>query len=127
MWFCSPVLASGTAVAAGEEGGVGATADGSGQPPVAFEPEVRGSDVAVFVAGVIPFAWATGSFWTRVLKGEVFGTGRDRVVFDQPFSDNGAKPGARKLTSAALNVSYALFIIAGGSLALALVAFLQAK
>ncbi len=109
-----------------------------------FEPEVRNQDIAVFAAGVLPFVWATGEFWRRVLRGEVFGTGRDKVVIPKPSSfaaeeadlDEGeagegksAKrraPG-RQLTSAALNAAYALFVIAGGSLALALVAFLQAK
>ena len=112
-----------------EEGAEGAGAMISDTPPTAmtFEPEVRNSDVAVFVAGVVPFVWATGEFWRRVLKGEVFGTGRDSVRFDQPFNDNAERAGGRKLTSTALNAAYALFIVAGGSLALALVAFLQAS
>ena len=111
-----------------EEGAEGAVAMISDTPAaMTFEPEVRNSDVAVFVAGVVPFVWATGEFWRRVLKGEVFGTGRDSVRFDQPFNDNAERVGGRKLTSTALNAAYALFIVAGGSLALALVAFLQAS
>ena len=80
-----------------EEGAEGAGAMISDPPPAAmtFEPEVRNSDVAVFVAGVVPFVWATGEFWRRVLKGEVFGTGRDSVRFDQPFNDNAERAGGR--------------------------------
>ena len=95
-----------------------------------FEPVVRGQDIAVFAAGVVPFVWATGEFWRRVLRGEVFGTGRDSVRIDNPFDESeggaGRSSGGRKLTKSALNVAALLFAIAGGSLLLALVAFLQA-
>merc|ERR1712032_112756 len=96
-------------------------------PEMKFEPEVRASDLGVFIAGAIPFVWATGEFWRRVLRGEVFGTGRDSVRFDQPWSEGDQPGGGRKLTSSALNAAYFLFLIAGGSLLLALVAFVQAK
>ena len=96
-------------------------------PEMTFEPEVRAQDLGVFVAGVIPFIWATGEFWRRVLKGEVFGTGRDSVRFEQPWNEEEVQPGGRKLTSSALNAAYLLFLVAGGSLFLALIAFLQAK
>ena len=44
-----------------EEGAEGAVAMISDTPAaMTFEPEVRNSDVAVFVAGVVP-VWATGS------------------------------------------------------------------
>ena len=44
-----------TALADGDEGGDPETV----QPgTVAFEPQVRNSDIAVFIAGVIPFVWA---------------------------------------------------------------------
>lgn len=111
-----------SALATGEEG----DAPGATTIPQTFEPEVRKQDLAVFVAGVIPFIWATGEFWRRVLKGEVFGTGKDSVRFEmEGVEDTGA--GGRKLTSTALNAAYLLFIIAGGSLGLALIAFLQAR
>lgn len=127
MWagiLLSSSVEPSTALADGDDGGDPATV----QPgAVAFEPQVRNSDIAVFIAGVIPFVWATGEFWRRVLKGEVFGTGKDRVIFDQSFNDNASSAsGGRKLTSTALSAAYGLFAIAGVSLALALVAFVQA-
>ena len=42
------------------------------------------TNVAVFVVGLIPFAWATVEFWRRIAVGATFGTGKDSVVIPRP-------------------------------------------
>jgi len=81
-------------------------------------PQVSGSDVAVFVAGCIPFLWATWEFWRRIAVGETFGTGRDAVVFPKEAiigeDDNrSSSRGRRTLGAGALLAAYALFTIVG--------------
>ena len=107
--------------------------DGDGTPTTNtadFAPVVRQSDVVVFVVGVLPFIWATGEFWRRVLRGEVFGTGRDSVVIPKDFGEQGDEGGGgrrRVLTSSALTTAWLLFAIAGASVAIALVVFFEAQ
>ena len=84
----------------------------------------------MFVVGVLPFIWATGEFWRRVLRGEVFGTGRDSVVIPKDFGEQGDEEGGgrrRVLTSSALTTAWLLFAIAGASVAIALVVFFEAQ
>ena len=53
------------------------------------------SDTLVFIAGIIPFAWATVEFWRRIAVGASFGTGQDSVVIigedNEPQSSRGRR------------------------------------
>mmetsp|Transcript_14400 Transcript_14400/g.38559 ORF Transcript_14400/g.38559 Transcript_14400/m.38559 type:complete len:211 (+) Transcript_14400:103-735(+) len=90
---------------------------------------VTAQDTLVFVVGSVPFVIATWQFWTRIAKGQRFGTGKDSVVFDtgrKPREDStsalgtndGSSAGAEKpakrataqrtLSPAALKIAYAL-------------------
>jgi hypothetical protein len=42
------------------------------------------TNIAVFIIGLIPFAWATVEFWRRIAFGESFGTGKDSVIIPRP-------------------------------------------
>ena len=76
-------------------------------------------DVLVFIAGLIPFGWATVEFWRRIAVGEPFGTGKDSVFIGK---DNAPKEsrGRQTLDRGAFFVAYILFGIAGGAIALTL-------
>jgi hypothetical protein len=50
-------------------------------PTVAVGGQLSEVNVAVFIAGIIPFAIATFEFWRRIAVGDPFGTGSDAVVF----------------------------------------------
>jgi hypothetical protein len=77
------------------------------------------SDVWVFVAGIIPFVWATIEFWRRIAVGEPFGTGSDSVIIGQDNNPQSSR-GRRVLGKDALIVAYILFGISAGVLGLVL-------
>lgn len=94
------------------------------------------TNVAVFVVGLIPFAWATVEFWRRIAVGATFGTGKDSVVIPRPqdvlLDDDGnplitigedANPsssrGRQVLGKDALVVAYLLFGIAAAAVGIA--------
>lgn len=94
------------------------------------------TNVAVFVVGLIPFAWATVEFWRRIAVGATFGTGKDSVVIPRPqdvlLDDDGnplitigedANPsssrGRQVLGKDALVVAYLLFGIAAAAVGVA--------
>ena len=74
------------------------------------------SDVWVFLAGIFPFAWATYEFWRRIMFGESFGTGSDRVIIGMEDSPSDSR-GARVLGRGALVTAYAIFVCAFATLA----------
>lgn len=74
------------------------------------------SDVWVFVAGIFPFAWATYEFWRRIMFGESFGTGSDRVIIGMEDSPSDSR-GTRVLGRGALVTAYVLFVCAFATLA----------
>ncbi|CAB9496590.1 expressed unknown protein [Seminavis robusta] len=78
------------------------------------------ADVWVFVAGVIPFAWATIEFWRRIAVGESFGTGSDSVTIIGQDNNPESSRGRRVLGKDALIVAYILFGIVAGVLGLVL-------
>jgi len=94
-----------------------------------FVPQgVTALDTGVFVVGIIPFIWAAVSFWTRIVNGQPFGTGKDSVVIDTGREDWKAADGtgsSRILSAGALRLAYVLMAFAGVSLAGVLYAFLQ--
>lgn len=66
------------------------------------------TDVWVFVAGIIPFVWATIEFWRRIAVGEPFGTGSDSVIIGEGNNPESSH-GKRVLGKDALIVAYLLF------------------
>ena len=107
--------------------------------PAEVEALSTTSIIAVFVAGVIPFLWATVEFWRRIATGSSFGTGSDSITIvdindddikEENFSleeteeggilktttnSNGAKrqkPQKRVLGRGALVIAYVLFSVA---------------
>ena len=78
------------------------------------------SDVWVFVAGIIPFGWATIEFWRRIAVGESFGTGSDSIVIIGEDSNPDSSRGRRVLGKDALVVAYILFGIAAAVLGVVL-------
>jgi len=92
------------------------------------------TDIAVFIAGIIPFAWATVEFWRRIAVGASFGTGADSVVIDPnlevvTIGEDGAplsSRGRRVLGKGALAAAYLLFGIAIAVLGLTAVSVLSA-
>lgn len=74
------------------------------------------SDVWVFVAGIIPFGWATIEFWRRIAVGDSFGTGSDSIVIIGEDSNPDSSRGRRVLGKDALVVAYILFGIAAAVL-----------
>ena len=100
--------------------------------PPSAEALSPATNVAVFVVGLIPFAWATVEFWRRIAVGATFGTGKDSVVIPRPqdvlLDDDGnplitigedANPassrGRQVLGKDALVVAYLLFGIAAAA------------
>lgn len=97
-----------------------------------------GVDMAIFVAGLFPFLWATWEFWRRIAVGAPFGTGRDSIRIPSPWAskddnDNkdddirealdmddvtSPKPRRRMLDRGSLITAYVLFAVAGAALAL---------
>ena len=74
------------------------------------------TDTYVFVAGIFPFMWATYEFWRRIMFGESFGTGTDRVIIGMDDSPQDSR-GTRVLGRGALVTAYVLFVCAFGTLA----------
>uniref|UniRef100_A0A8J9T8K0 Uncharacterized protein n=1 Tax=Phaeodactylum tricornutum TaxID=2850 RepID=A0A8J9T8K0_PHATR len=74
----------------------------------------------IFVAGLVPFVWATVEFWRRIAVGESFGTGSDSIVIigedDAPESSRGR----RVLGKGALFTAYVLFTISAAVLGIVL-------
>lgn len=87
---------------------------------------LRNSDVVVFIAGIIPFVWATIEFWRRIAVGEPFGTSKDSVVIVRPTTTIGQdgnpsqSRGRQTLGQGALIVAYLLFGVAAGVILLTL-------
>jgi hypothetical protein len=73
----------------------------------------------VFVAGIVPFAWATIEFWRRISVGESFGTGRDSIVIGMDDSPADSR-GRRVLGKGALFTAVVLFTLAFGTIGLVL-------
>ena len=88
-----------------------------------FEPRgVTPEDTIVFILGTIPFLWATVEFWSRIARGDSFGTGKDSVIINDT-SGNRKRPLQRVLGQDAIIAAYILFAIAFASGVLVLVAF----
>jgi hypothetical protein len=90
---------------------------------------LHNSDVVVFIAGIIPFVWATIEFWRRIAVGEPFGTSKDSVVIVRPTSkittigqdgNPSQSRGRQTLGQGALIVAYILFGVASGVILLTL-------
>ena len=99
-------------------------------------PAVEGlsptANTIIFIIGLIPFIWATYEFWSRIAVGASFGTGADSIQI-KPLSD-GMKElttigkegdlkksrGQQVLGDDALIVAYFLFIVAIGSVGIAI-------
>ena len=77
------------------------------------------TDIAVFIVGLIPFAWATVEFWRRIAVGASFGTGQDSVVIIGDDDDPAGSRGRRVLGKGALAIAYVLFGIAALSIGIA--------
>lgn len=87
---------------------------------------VTNKDVWVFVAGVIPFAWATVEFWRRIAVGEPFGTGSDSVFIGKDNVPSESR-GRRTLDRGAFTVAYILFGIAAGIIGLTIFSILSSS
>lgn len=122
----------------------------SGSDPMAQSPPLPSAEalspatnVAVFVVGLIPFAWATVEFWRRIAVGATFGTGKDSVVIPRPqdvLLDGDGNPlitigedanpassrGRQVLGKDALVVAYLLFGIAAAAVGLSVYGVLTA-
>ena len=72
-------------------------------------------NVWVFIAGLIPFGWATVEFWRRIAVGEPFGTGKDSVYIGKDNVPNESR-GRRVLDRGAFLVAYLLFGIAAATI-----------
>lgn len=92
-------------------------------PPLTESPAAAAltdeTNVAVFVVGLIPFAWATIEFWRRIAVGASFGTGDDSVVIIGDDDNPTSSRGRRVLGKGALVVAYVLFGIAAATVAIA--------
>jgi len=85
----------------------------------------QNTDVWVFVAGIIPFAWATVEFWRRIAVGEPFGTGKDSVYIGKDNAPQESR-GRRTLDRGAFFVAYLLFALAAGAIGITLYSVLDA-
>ncbi|GMH87849.1 hypothetical protein TrVE_jg6820 [Triparma verrucosa] len=81
--------------------------------PVGLSPPTI---IALTVVCLVPFAWATYEFWTRIANGQQFGTGKDSITIGIP-DDPKKSRGTRVLGQGALNTAYVLFAISGFVLA----------
>jgi hypothetical protein len=79
----------------------------------------QNTDVWIFVAGLIPFTWATVEFWRRIAVGEPFGTGKDSVYIGKDNAPSESR-GRRTLDRGAFLVAYILFGLAAASIGLTL-------
>ena len=77
------------------------------------------TDVWVFIAGIIPFAWATVQFWTRIATGQPFGTGEDFIYIGKDNVPEESR-GQRTLDRGAFLVAYVLFGIAAAAIGITL-------
>mmetsp|Transcript_10785 Transcript_10785/g.19498 ORF Transcript_10785/g.19498 Transcript_10785/m.19498 type:complete len:171 (-) Transcript_10785:1772-2284(-) len=91
--------------------------------------QIEIQDVFVFMIGSLPFTIATYQFWTRIAKGQRFGTGKDSVIIDtgrKPIDNKESKSTAlRTLSKSALNVAYFLTAIALFSYLLVALQFIE--
>lgn len=85
----------------------------------AADLSLQNRDVVVFIAGVIPFAWATVEFWRRIAVGEPFGTGSDTVYIGKDNAPSESR-GQQTLDDGAFAVAYVLFGLAAGAIGLTL-------
>ena len=90
-----------------------------------YDLSLQNTNVVVFIAGLIPFLWATIEFWRRIAIGEPFGTSQDSVLIAPPQTtkisqkdDSSRSRGRRTLGRGALVVAYILFTIAAGVIGL---------
>jgi hypothetical protein len=81
---------------------------------------LRNTDVWIFIAGLIPFGWATIEFWRRIAVGEPFGTGKDSVYIGKDGVPKESR-GRRVLDRGAFLVAYLLFGIAAAAIAITLI------
>jgi hypothetical protein len=79
----------------------------------------QNKDVWVFIAGLIPFGWATVEFWRRIAVGEPFGTGKDSVYIGKDNVPSESR-GRQTLDRGAFVVAYILFGLAAGAIGLTL-------
>ena len=80
-----------------------------------FEPRgITPEDTIVFILGTVPFLWATIEFWSRIARGDPFGTGADQVIINDT-SGNRPKAVRRVLGKDAIIAAYILFAFAGAS------------
>lgn len=80
---------------------------------------LRNVDVWIFIAGLIPFGWATVEFWRRIAVGEPFGTGSDSVFIGKDGAPDQSR-GRRVLDRGAFLVAYLLFGIAAAAIGITL-------
>lgn len=80
---------------------------------------LRNTDVLVFIAGLIPFGWATVEFWRRIAVGQPFGTGSDSVYIGKDNAPDESR-GRRVLDRGAFLVAYLLFGIAATAIGITL-------
>lgn len=76
-------------------------------------------NVWIFIAGLIPFGWATIEFWRRIAVGEPFGTGSDSVFIGKENSPEESR-GRQVLDRGAFLVAYLLFGIAAAAIGITL-------
>jgi hypothetical protein len=83
----------------------------------------KATTVAVFIAGVIPFAIATYEFWRRIAVGDSFGTTTDSVVFFIGQDDAPAQSRGRQVLGRdSMITAYIIFTVAAAVLALVIFA-----
>lgn len=80
---------------------------------------LENKDVWIFIAGIIPFGWATIEFWRRIAVGQPFGTGKDSIYIGQDNAPTESR-GRRVLDRGAFLVAYLLFGIAAAAIAITL-------
>ncbi len=93
------------------------------------------TNIIIFIIGLIPFLWATYEFWSRIAVGASFGTGKDSIQIKPSSSsplttigkdnDMMKSRGRRVLGDDALYVAYLLFVIAIGSVGIAIYSVLS--
>lgn len=82
-------------------------------------------NVWIFLAGLVPFGWATIEFWRRIAVGEPFGTSSNTSVYiGNEFVPNESRGRRRVLDRGAFVVAYVLFGIAAITIGIALYALL---
>jgi hypothetical protein len=77
-------------------------------------------NVWIFLAGLVPFGWATIEFWRRIAVGEPFGTSSNTSVYiGKDYAPKDSR-GRRVLDRGAFAVAYVLFGIAATTIGIAL-------